>query len=87
MAAPVTAVAPAVAVRGDIAVPSVKGICQRAVLLGAVADGESEIRNFGRAADTESATRLSSGSESPFTAHLPDPPAPRCPCSRRPGTS
>jgi 3-phosphoshikimate 1-carboxyvinyltransferase len=51
----VTAVEPAVAVRGDIAVPSVKGICQRAVLLGAIADGESEIRNFGRAADTESA--------------------------------
>jgi 3-phosphoshikimate 1-carboxyvinyltransferase len=46
---------PAVSVQGDIAVPSTKGICQRGVLLGAIADGESEIRNFGRAADTESA--------------------------------
>jgi 3-phosphoshikimate 1-carboxyvinyltransferase len=36
-------------------VPGVKGISQRAVLLGAVADGESVIRGFGRAADTESA--------------------------------
>jgi 3-phosphoshikimate 1-carboxyvinyltransferase len=50
-----TFVAPGVSVRGDVAVPSVKGICQRGVLLGAVAEGVSEIRNFGRAADTESA--------------------------------
>jgi 3-phosphoshikimate 1-carboxyvinyltransferase len=48
-------VEPFVTLRGAIAVPSVKGICQRGVLLGAVADGETEIRNFGRAADTESA--------------------------------
>jgi 3-phosphoshikimate 1-carboxyvinyltransferase len=40
---------------GDIAVPGVKGISQRAVLLGAVAEGESLIRGFGRAADTETA--------------------------------
>jgi 3-phosphoshikimate 1-carboxyvinyltransferase len=46
---------PATEVRGDFAVPGVKGISQRAVLLGAVADGESVIRGFGRAADTESA--------------------------------
>ncbi len=46
---------PATEIRGDIAVPGVKGISQRAVLLGAVADGESVIRGFGRAADTESA--------------------------------
>ena len=46
---------PAQEIRGDIAVPGVKGISQRAVLLGAVADGESVIRGFGRAADTESA--------------------------------
>ena len=32
-----------------------KGISQRAVLLGALADGESRIRGFGRAEDTESA--------------------------------
>src|SRR5262245_5592240 len=46
---------PAAAVRGAIAVPGVKGISQRAVLLGALADGESRIRGFGRAGDTESA--------------------------------
>ncbi|HZR93917.1 MAG TPA: 3-phosphoshikimate 1-carboxyvinyltransferase [Gaiellaceae bacterium] len=50
-----TFVAPAVSLRGDLAVPSVKGICQRAVLLGAIAEGRSEIRGFGRAEDTESA--------------------------------
>ena len=48
-------VEPLVTLRGAIGVPSVKGICQRGVLLGAIADGESEIRGFGRAADTESA--------------------------------
>jgi len=46
---------PAAALVGDIAVPGVKGICQRGVLLGAVADGESELRGFGHAADTDSA--------------------------------
>ena len=35
--------------------PGVKGISQRAVLLGAIADGESRIDGFGRAADTETA--------------------------------
>ena len=48
-------VEPASEIRGDVAVPGVKGISQRAVLLGAVADGESVIRGFGRAADTDSA--------------------------------
>ena len=48
-------VRPAVSVRGAIGVPSVKGICQRGVLLGAIAEGETEVRGFGRAADTESA--------------------------------
>ena len=48
-------VEPFVTLRGAIGVPSVKGICQRGVLLGAIADGETEIRGFGRAADTESA--------------------------------
>ena len=46
---------PAASLRGAIAVPGVKGISQRAVLLGALADGESRIRGFGRAGDTESA--------------------------------
>src|SRR5437868_14020935 len=47
-------VAPASALRGAIAVPGDKSISHRAVLLGAIADGESEIRGFGRSADTES---------------------------------
>jgi len=51
----VTLVEPAVSVRGALAVPGVKGICQRGVLLGAIAEGETEVRGFGRAADTESA--------------------------------
>jgi 3-phosphoshikimate 1-carboxyvinyltransferase len=54
-AATSTVVEPAVALRGDIAVPGVKGICQRAVLLGAIAEGVSEIRGFGHAADTDAA--------------------------------
>ena len=44
---------PAAAVVGAIGVPAVKGICQRGVLLGAIADGESEIRGFAPSGDTE----------------------------------
>jgi 3-phosphoshikimate 1-carboxyvinyltransferase len=51
-------VEPAASVQGAIAVPGVKGISQRAVLLGAVGDGESEISGFGRAADTETAIQV-----------------------------
>ncbi|HZP72380.1 MAG TPA: 3-phosphoshikimate 1-carboxyvinyltransferase [Gaiellaceae bacterium] len=46
---------PAAALVGAAAVPGVKGISQRAALLGAVADGDTRIRGFGRAADTLSA--------------------------------
>ncbi|MGN6430028.1 MAG: 3-phosphoshikimate 1-carboxyvinyltransferase [Gaiellaceae bacterium] len=46
---------PAAALVGDIAVPAVKGICQRGALLAAIADGESELRRFGHAADTDAA--------------------------------
>ena len=46
---------PAASIEGAIAVPGVKGISQRAVLLGAIADGESRIDGFGRSADTETA--------------------------------
>ena len=45
---------PATAIEGAIAVPGDKGISQRAVLLGSIADGESRIEGFGRSADTES---------------------------------
>jgi 3-phosphoshikimate 1-carboxyvinyltransferase len=51
----VTRVEPAAALVGDLAVPAVKGICQRGALLAAIADGESELRNFGHAADTDAA--------------------------------
>jgi 3-phosphoshikimate 1-carboxyvinyltransferase len=54
-------VEPAASVQGAIAVPGNKGISQRAVLLGALTDGESEIRGFGRAADTESAVSVVRG--------------------------
>jgi 3-phosphoshikimate 1-carboxyvinyltransferase len=46
---------PAASIEGAVAVPGVKGISQRAVLLGSIADGESVIEGFGRAADTETA--------------------------------
>jgi 3-phosphoshikimate 1-carboxyvinyltransferase len=46
---------PAASVRGAIAVPGNKGSSQRAVLVGALADGESEIHGFGPAEDTEAA--------------------------------
>jgi 3-phosphoshikimate 1-carboxyvinyltransferase len=46
---------PAAALVGAAAVPGNKGSSQRAALLAAVAEGESRIRGFGRAADTVSA--------------------------------
>ncbi|MGB2952120.1 MAG: 3-phosphoshikimate 1-carboxyvinyltransferase [Gaiellaceae bacterium] len=51
-------VEPAAAIVGAVAVPGVKGICQRGVLLGAVAEGESELRGFGHAGDTDAAIRV-----------------------------
>jgi 3-phosphoshikimate 1-carboxyvinyltransferase len=47
-------VEPAASVQGGIAVPGDKSISHRAVLLGAVADGQTVIEAFGRSADTES---------------------------------
>jgi 3-phosphoshikimate 1-carboxyvinyltransferase len=44
---------PAVALRGHIAVPGDKSISHRAVLLGAIGDGETSVRGFGRSQDTE----------------------------------
>jgi 3-phosphoshikimate 1-carboxyvinyltransferase len=43
---------PAASVEGDIAVPGDKSISHRALLLGAIADGESEIDRFGASEDT-----------------------------------
>src|SRR5581483_6148930 len=47
-------VEPAAAVEGHFAVPGDKSISHRALLLGAIADGETAIHGFGRSADTES---------------------------------
>jgi 3-phosphoshikimate 1-carboxyvinyltransferase len=44
---------PAASVQGGLAVPGDKSISHRAVLIGAIADGESAIEGFGRSADTE----------------------------------
>jgi 3-phosphoshikimate 1-carboxyvinyltransferase len=46
-------VEPAVAVEGHIRVPGDKSISHRALLLGAVSDGETRIEGFGRSGDTE----------------------------------
>jgi 3-phosphoshikimate 1-carboxyvinyltransferase len=45
---------PATVLVGHIAVPGDKSISHRAVLVGAVAEGETLVRGFGRSADTES---------------------------------
>jgi 3-phosphoshikimate 1-carboxyvinyltransferase len=47
-------VEPAAALTGHIGVPGDKSISHRAVLLGAVADGDTRITGFGRSGDTES---------------------------------
>lgn len=43
---------PAVALAGDLAVPGDKSISHRALLLGALADGTSEVEGFGASEDT-----------------------------------
>src|SRR5690348_2421014 len=45
---------PAASLDGHFAVPGDKSISHRALLVGAVTDGETRIRGFGRSADTES---------------------------------
>jgi len=46
-------VEPAAALDGHVAVPGDKSISHRAVLIGAVAEGETHVRGFGRAGDTQ----------------------------------
>jgi 3-phosphoshikimate 1-carboxyvinyltransferase len=46
-------VEPAAGLTGHVAVPGDKSISHRAVLLGAIADGETRITGFGRSGDTE----------------------------------
>ncbi len=47
-------VEPAAGLDGHLAVPGDKSVSHRALLLGAVSDGETHVRGFGRSADTES---------------------------------
>jgi 3-phosphoshikimate 1-carboxyvinyltransferase len=55
VSADVRIVEPASSLHGGLAVSAVKGLCQRAVLLAAIADGASTIRGFGHMADTDAA--------------------------------
>ncbi len=50
-------VEPATSLRGDLAVPGDKSISHRALLIGAIADGETEITGFGSSADTLATAR------------------------------
>lgn len=50
-------VEPAATLVGHIGVPGDKSISHRAVLIGAICDGETAITGFGRSADTESTIR------------------------------
>jgi 3-phosphoshikimate 1-carboxyvinyltransferase len=45
---------PAVSLEGHVAVPGDKSISHRALLIGAICDGETRVRGFGRSGDTES---------------------------------
>jgi 3-phosphoshikimate 1-carboxyvinyltransferase len=45
---------PAASLRGHIAVPGDKSISHRSVLFGAIGEGETVVRGFGRSGDTES---------------------------------
>jgi 3-phosphoshikimate 1-carboxyvinyltransferase len=47
-------VEPAASVQGGVALPGDKSISHRAVLVGAIAEGESVVTGFGRSGDTES---------------------------------
>jgi 3-phosphoshikimate 1-carboxyvinyltransferase len=47
-------ISPASSVQGGVALPGDKSISHRAVLIGAIAHGESRISGFGRSGDTES---------------------------------
>ena len=49
-----TRVEPAGTLAGHIAVPGDKSISHRSVLIGALSDGETHVRGFGRSADTQS---------------------------------
>src|SRR5439155_9088976 len=50
-------VQPAGSLAGAIALPGDKSISHRAVLLGAIGEGDTVVSNFGRSADTEATVR------------------------------
>jgi 3-phosphoshikimate 1-carboxyvinyltransferase len=50
-------VAPAVSFRGAVALPGDKSLSHRALLIGAICEGETVVRGFGRSEDTESTVR------------------------------
>ncbi len=52
-----TFVAPAVSLRGAVALPGDKSISHRAVLIGSICEGETVVRGFGSSADTLSTVR------------------------------
>ncbi len=56
-AAAVTLVEPVASLRGALAVPGDKSVSHRAVLVGAICDGETQVGGFGRSDDTESTVR------------------------------
>jgi 3-phosphoshikimate 1-carboxyvinyltransferase len=47
-------IAPAVSLEGHFAVPGDKSVSHRALLFGAISDGETHVRGWGRSGDTES---------------------------------
>src|SRR5947207_16028876 len=47
-------IAPAAELSGHVAVPGDKSISHRSVLFGALSEGDTHVRGFGRAGDTES---------------------------------
>ena len=60
-------VEPVAALVGHVAVPGDKSISHRAVLVGAIAEGETRIVGFGRSSDTESTIRQCAQSASRFS--------------------
>ena len=46
-------IAPAGSLSGAVAVPGDKSVSHRAVMLGAIGEGDTVVENFGRSADTE----------------------------------
>jgi 3-phosphoshikimate 1-carboxyvinyltransferase len=65
-------IAPAVSLRGAVAVPGDKSISHRALLLGAVGEGETIVRGFGRSLDTESTLGAVRSLGSSVTEEAPD---------------